>query len=165
MAHDESRRRFCKAGLAGIGTVFGLSAVGGGAVFLGSPALTNKAPGKWIDVGTLSDFGEDVYREVVLEFDIQDGWSFAKQKMLVYVRKAGDTFTAFSAVCSHLGCNVRYQEDKNQFFCPCHAGIYDAEGKNIAGPPPAPLTRLAVKVEEDKVFVFNKGEAGHGNAA
>ncbi|MCK5194603.1 MAG: Rieske (2Fe-2S) protein [Desulfobulbaceae bacterium] len=160
MKHDKNRRRFCKAGLAGISGLIGAAALGGGAVFLVSPALTNKMDGQWIEVGSKEDFDDGTYSQVVLEFPIQDGWFYGNQKMLAYVRRQGDTVTALSAVCTHLGCNVRFEEERNEFICPCHAGIYDIEGRNIAGPPPKPLDRLPVKIEDDMVFVYNKQEEG-----
>lgn len=156
MKHNEGRRTFCKVGLAGIGTVFGVAAIGGGTVFLGSPAFTNLIEGQWIEVGSVDDFDEEDYAQVVLEFEIQDGWAYASQRQLAYVRKRGDEFIALSAVCTHLGCNVRFDEERKEFICPCHAGIYDAEGVNIAGPPPAPLGRLPIKVEDDLVYIYNK---------
>jgi len=158
MSHDESRRKFCQRGLVGIGTVFGLSAVGSGAAFLGSPAFTNITEGQWIEVGSTDDFNEDGYSQVVLEFPIQDGWMYGEMRMLAYVRKKGDKYIALSAVCSHLGCNVRYEEEKKEFFCPCHSGVYDFDGINIAGPPPHPLQSLKVKEEEGVLFVYNKQE-------
>ncbi len=160
MEHNNGRRQLCKAGLAGIGTIFGLSALGGGAVFLGSPAITNKSEGQWIEVGGLDDFEEGTFSQIILEFPIQDGWAYATQKMLAYVRRQGDALFALSAVCTHLGCNVRWEEERGEFVCPCHAGVYDKEGKNIAGPPPHPLPKLPIKVEDGTVLVYNKQEEG-----
>lgn len=65
--------------------------------------------------------------------------------------KAG--FTALSAVCTHLGCIVRWQEDKGEFLCPCHAGRFDATGKVISGPPPKPLPQIAIVETAMKVIV------------
>ncbi len=48
---------------------------------------------------------------------------------------------AFSAVCTHLGCLVKWLPNKNEFLGPCHGGRFDANGVNIAGPPPSPLTK------------------------
>jgi len=42
---------------------------------------------------------------------------------------------AFSSICPHLGCRVHWVPDKREFLCPCHNGIFDAEGKAISGPP------------------------------
>ena len=74
-------------------------------------------------------------------------------KQLVYVKLNGDDVFALSATCSHLGCNVNYDEQSGQFKCPCHAGIYDAGGKNISGPPPKPLTRLEARIADGKLMV------------
>lgn len=62
-------------------------------------------------------------------------------------RVASATFQAFSSTCPHLGCKVHWQDEEQRFFCPCHGGVFDAEGRGIAGPPadagqrlfPAPL--------------------------
>jgi Rieske Fe-S protein len=32
------------------------------------------------------------------------------------------------------------------YVCPCHGGAYDRDGRVVAGPPPQPLQRLAVRV-------------------
>ena len=60
---------------------------------------------------------------------------------------------AFSAVCTHLGCTVAFLPEDEVFECPCHGGEYDLDGKVLDGPPPKPLARLAVKVENGKVVL------------
>ena len=51
----------------------------------------------------------------------------------------------FKGVCTHADCNVDWRSQSNDFFCACHEGRYDEFGKNIAGPPPRPLSRLYVR--------------------
>jgi len=70
---------------------------------------------------------------------------------LIVLRAADGQLRAFDAKCSHAGCNVRF--DGTRMACPCHGGIYDLDGKNIAGPPPKPLTELAVHEENGRLFV------------
>lgn len=48
-----------------------------------------------------------------------------------------DNFLALSSVCPHLGCRVHWESNNDRFFCPCHNGIFDAEGKATGGPPAA----------------------------
>lgn len=60
----------------------------------------------------------------------------------VLVRKQSGELAAFSAVCTHLGCIVQWEKEKQGFLCPCHAGYYSADGAVISGPPPKPLARL-----------------------
>lgn len=67
--------------------------------------------------------------------------------------KSGREYKAFSRVCTHLGCIVSWDEQKKQFHCPCHGGIYDAGGNVVSGPPPAPLNRLKAWVDKDVVMV------------
>ncbi len=79
-------------------------------------------------------------------------FQFHGRPAVVLQMAAGD-FTAFSAVCTHLGCVVKWQEDKKEFLCPCHAGRFSAEGKVLGGPPPKPLEELSVSLQDDKVMV------------
>ena len=68
-------------------------------------------------------------------------------------QEAGGGLTAFSAICTHLGCLVSFNRMKGEFICPCHGGRYDMAGNVVAGPPPAPLKRLPVRVEGGRVMV------------
>lgn len=67
--------------------------------------------------------------------------------------KRDGQYIAFSRVCTHLGCTVMWNEAQQTFECPCHGGIYDAEGKVVKGPPPKPLERLVARVEDGLVIV------------
>jgi thiosulfate dehydrogenase [quinone] large subunit len=61
----------------------------------------------------------------------------------IVIRHGDGTLTAFSAVCTHSGCEVGYQG--GQIVCPCHGGLYNAQtGAVEGGPPPAPLARKKV---------------------
>ena len=60
---------------------------------------------------------------------------------------------AFSAICTHLGCIVDWDDQKRHILCPCHAGIFDVNGRVVSGPPPRPLPEHAVKVIDGKIFV------------
>ena len=71
---------------------------------------------------------------------------------LILIRTASE-FKAFSAICTHLGCIVDWDTPKREFVCPCHAGVFDVEGRNVSGPPPRPLPSYAVKVADGKIFV------------
>jgi Rieske Fe-S protein len=64
--------------------------------------------------------------------------------------KNGD-FVAYSAVCTHQGCTVKYKD--GQLACPCHGSVFDpANGAEVvAGPAPSPLPEISVKVEGGEV--------------
>ena len=44
-------------------------------------------------------------------------------------------FLALSSTCPHLGCQVHWEAAREIFFCPCHNGAFDRQGRAIAGPP------------------------------
>ena len=64
-----------------------------------------------------------------------------------------DGFVAFSAVCTHAGCIVEWQQDKNRIYCPCHAAVFDIEGNVVSGPPPRPLPKYPLKVQGEKIIL------------
>ena len=67
-------------------------------------------------------------------------FKFGSKPGILVQTPSGD-YRAFSAICTHLDCNVTWMPDKKQFYCACHIGWYDENGTNISGPPPKPLRR------------------------
>lgn len=99
---------------------------------------------------------EDVPRAGVRKAELVYAASGKERRTRVFVVSSGTGISVYSAVCSHLGCLVNYHREKKEFVCPCHGGRYDLTGKNIAGPPPAPLTQLPVKIEAGTIYVGMK---------
>lgn len=62
-------------------------------------------------------------------------------------------FVAMTAVCTHLGCIVKWVEAKQEFLCPCHGGRFSSAGKVLGGPPPSPLQTYPVAIVGDQVVV------------
>jgi len=71
----------------------------------------------------------------------------------IVVEKSPGEFHAFSATCTHLGCTVQFDKASKRIWCACHNGYYDMDGRNVAGPPPRPLTPYVVQVSGDDVYV------------
>ncbi len=75
-------------------------------------------------------------------------------KPAMLIHHENDTWSAFVAVCTHLGCTPAYEPDAKRIFCACHSGVYDAvSGANVAGPPPKPLEQFKVAIADGKVVV------------
>jgi cytochrome b6-f complex iron-sulfur subunit len=67
---------------------------------------------------------------------------------------------AYSAVCTHFACLVKWNPEMAQLECPCHDGYFSAEdGAVLAGPPPAPLAMLETEVVDGQIYVKVGGEA------
>ena len=80
-------------------------------------------------------------------------------KIVVARQRADGTaedFVALSSICPHLGCQVDWQPHEDRFYCPCHNGVFDPQGKATAGPPAAAGQSLAhypLKVENGLLFI------------
>jgi cytochrome b6-f complex iron-sulfur subunit len=139
------RRTFLKTGLATAGACY--------AVALGYPLYQYLA-----DAARKSE-AESAVKEVVLK-DVDKlpapsalMFKFAGRPALL-IRHADNTWTALSAVCTHLGCTVQFDPGKDLITCACHGGVYNpATGANISGPPPKPLMQFHVVVAEGKAVV------------
>ena len=78
-------------------------------------------------------------------------------KVGLFFKRADARIVVFKGVCSHMECNVVYKPEERKFYCPCHKGWYDEEGRNVAGPPPRPLEIFDHRVENGKLIVYRKG--------
>lgn len=71
----------------------------------------------------------------------------------ILIRSSDGSLTAFSAVCTHAGCTVGYEN--GVIICPCHGGEYDPKtGAVIAGPPPAGLEPKKVIEAKGKLYAI-----------
>jgi len=71
----------------------------------------------------------------------------------IHLLNTGDGYRALSAVCTHLGCIVKWKPSRRQFFCPCHGGRFDAHGRVVGGPAPEPLLSLEVEEGPEEIIV------------
>jgi menaquinol-cytochrome c reductase iron-sulfur subunit len=95
--------------------------------------------------------------------DFPAGVKFLAEKRL-YIFREGNSFHAISAVCTHLGCTVKYapfrqpkridirgeQATTNgEFKCPCHGSFFYEDGTNYDGPAPKPLAWFHIEVSPE----------------
>jgi Rieske Fe-S protein len=78
-------------------------------------------------------------------------------KVGLFFKNADGTSTALKGVCTHMECNITYKPEDKKFYCACHKGWFDENGKNIEGPPPKPLEFFDFKIEGEKLIVAKKG--------
>jgi menaquinol-cytochrome c reductase iron-sulfur subunit len=90
----------------------------------------------------------------VITIEQRDGWRKAVFQKAVYVTKgANGRLTVLSAICPHLGCSVSWNDTKNQFICPCHAGVFAPDGRRISGLPPRSMDTLETTVKDGRLMV------------
>lgn len=75
------------------------------------------------------------------------------------------TYVAYSAVCTHLACEVLARPDEGDLHCPCHEGYFDpATGEPTAGPPERPLPRIALEQRGETIVAIGEGPLGPGTS-
>lgn len=79
-------------------------------------------------------------------------FSFQGRPAVLLQPEAGN-FVALSAVCTHLGCIVKWVDEKQEFLCPCHAGRFSTVGQVLGGPPPEPLETYSVVLDGDDILI------------
>jgi Rieske Fe-S protein len=120
--------------------------------FLG--ALRKKAPVKWVSLGTVASFPPNETRPVTFDSPLRQSWDGMTAHTGVFVRYQGrdgeqtDQFLVFAANCAHLGCGVTWFPESGLFMCPCHGGVYYANGERASGPPPRGLFHCVWRVRD-----------------
>lgn len=149
---DSGRRRFLSSLASGILAVIGaiLGVIGGGAVL----SSTARKQEDWLPASTLLDLPEHEPTPVTLTVRRLDGFREVLDRRTIFLVKTGESdVAAFNATCTHLGCLVAWDAAAQVFKCPCHGGIYDRSGAVKDGPPPAPLVKVATRVDGERVLV------------
>lgn len=149
----ESRRSFLVKLSLGVGTLCAALASVPVLSALFAP-LIEKTPEQWRKVGTLNDFAVGTTNLVTFENSDPKVWAGETAHTAAWLRRDNEQeFTAFSANCTHLGCPVRWEKDAELFMCPCHGGVYYKDGSVAAGPPPKPLTKYRVRINNKAVEI------------
>ena len=147
------RRSFVTKVAVAIGGI-GTAMLGGPLVgFLVAP-LFRKPAQVWRQLGPVDQFkiGETV------EVKFQDAsplpWAGVTANTAAWLRRDSEKdFLVFSVQCTHLGCPVSWLSGADLFMCPCHGGVYYSDGRVAAGPPPQPLPRYNVRIQNGQVEI------------
>lgn len=134
---------------------YGLGALAAAAVgipFVGFLLGVRKQPNQWVPLGAVSDFMEGQTVMKTFSNPLRQQWDGMTAATGVYVRYLGKKegehdFLVLAVNCAHLGCPVSWFPQSGLFMCPCHGGVYYADGKRASGPPPRDLFRCKVDRE------------------
>jgi menaquinol-cytochrome c reductase iron-sulfur subunit len=151
--YSPSRRRFLEVLSYGLGAIAaGFIAIPFVAGYL-APQLA-EPPEQWRRVGRVTDFKVGGYQLVTFLNASPVPWSGVTAKQAVWLRRnPNNQFTALSIYCQHLGCPVRWEPGSQLFLCPCHGGVYYANGDVAAGPPERGLQPFQTRVRNGQVEI------------
>lgn len=149
-----NRRQFMSWVTGAISALIGLGLGIPAIAYIVGPSLKKEETQAWISLGSTSKVELGVPALFKAKIQRQAGWIVNEEEISVFVlTENGREFVAMSNICTHLGCRVRWIDDREEFFCPCHNGVFDKDGRIVAGPVPRPLDQFETKVENGQLFV------------
>jgi menaquinol-cytochrome c reductase iron-sulfur subunit len=153
-----SRRQFLNYTLTGVGGFMAAGLLAPMLRFAIDPALQPEKQGEFVSTGKEVDsFTTEPTR---VEFTVHqvDAWYEADVTKTAWVMKQEDgSILALSPTCTHLGCFVDWNtsaDHPNMFYCPCHGGLYEKNGKNVPNTPPtAPLSVYETQIKDGILYL------------
>lgn len=122
--------------------------------YLLSPLKKKDGYLSWISLGSVNDFQEGETRLVTYRNPYTRPWDGETGNVACYVRReTGNKFIVFAVNCAHLNCPVRWFPQSQLFMCPCHGGVYYANGDRAAGPPERGLFTYPVRVTNGSLMI------------
>jgi len=78
---------------------------------------------------------------------------------LILIHLDTGEFVAFSAICTHAGCQVQFNPNAGDIACPCHGAVYDPynNAQVVAGPAPSPLQRIPIQYDTSTGNIYLAG--------
>ena len=149
---DPSRRSFFIRAIQSVHASIGatLAYILGSAVL--APSMTRRER-VWQTAASLPALREGQAQTITLRVARRDGATEAVDRRVVFLVRSGNRVRALDSTCTHLGCRTRVNVDTRLIECPCHGGVYDLEGRVVAGPPPRALDELPTRLDGAQVLV------------
>lgn len=73
---------------------------------------------------------------------------------IMVVHNGNGSLFAVSAVCTHKGCIVSFDEKLGHLRCPCHGSEFGLDGQNIKGPAKSPLKSYNIRTDQGRVVII-----------
>jgi len=75
--------------------------------------------------------------------------------------QADGSLLAFSILCTHVCCQLQYDQALKELGCPCHGSIFDSTGKVVQGPANVGLPKVTLTVDSNG-YIFPTGVPNPG---
>ena len=123
-------------------TITGLAVIAAPIVAYFFPSELEETPSEPVLVGSKDDF--QIYESKTI--------NFGRYPALVINTSEG--LRAYSAVCTHFACLVKWNPDTREIECPCHEGYFDPlDGSVLSGPPPTPLEEIKLEIVDGQIYI------------
>jgi nitrite reductase/ring-hydroxylating ferredoxin subunit len=122
--------------------------------FLFAPWRKDSSYDSWVSLGEADTFPASETRLAFYKNPFRNPWDGQTDDIACYVRHIGSNqFQVFAINCAHLDCPVRWFPQSQLFMCPCHGGVYYADGSRASGPPPRGLFTYNWKIESGELLI------------
>jgi Rieske Fe-S protein len=122
--------------------------------YLLGPIRRKGAYDSWISLGDVSQFPAGETRLATYENPYSHPWDGQTDRTACWVHRIDQThFQVFAINCAHLGCPVRWFPQSQLFMCPCHGGVYYADGSRASGPPERGLFQYKYKLAGNQLHI------------
>jgi menaquinol-cytochrome c reductase iron-sulfur subunit len=137
-AERQDRREFLKsAACCVLGGVCVVAPAVAGIVVLLGPLRKDAQEGTWVKLANVEALpkagGPQLYE---IHIERTDAWTRHARSAVgsVFLERLEDnSVRAFNSSCPHLGCSVKWQGDREQYYCPCHDSAF-AKGGDVISP-------------------------------
>jgi Rieske Fe-S protein len=180
-----SRSRFLEAATIGVGAAIGAVVTIPALGFMVLPSFTNLEETD-VDLGPIENFPEGKF--VIASYLAQpDVGEVSRRTSFVRFNGPAESgepsFTILYSRCVHLGCPVQPNGPIDEaakktvngvelrpvlaasFGCPCHGGLYDAEGNRQAGPPVRSMDRQEFYIRDGRLILGSTYAVGSVSGA
>ena len=113
----------------------------------------------WVDLGAVTEFPLNQTRRVNFDNPFGSrGMALPRSPACTCGTKARTTRMQINFVCCpstarSIDCPVSWFPQSGLFMCPCHGGVYYADGERVSGPPPRGLFHCEWRIQDGKLQI------------
>ena len=123
--------------------------------YLFAPWRKDSSYDSWVSLGGIGTFPAGQTRLASFSDPFHRPLDGVTDNVACYVRHVdANQFQVFAVNCAHLGCPVRWFPQSQLFMCPCHGGVYYADGSRASGPPERGLFTYPWKIVSGELHIF-----------
>jgi cytochrome b6-f complex iron-sulfur subunit len=78
----------------------------------------------------------------------------------VLFKRSDGSLAAYSLLCTHVCCEVTYEQSAHEFYCACHGSVFDSSGRVLRGPAGSNLPSITLTVDGSG-NIFPSGVTGY----
>jgi thiosulfate dehydrogenase [quinone] large subunit len=78
---------------------------------------------------------------------------------IVLIHLDNGQYVAYSAICTHAGCQVQFDPSARDIACPCHGAVFDPynNAQVVGGPAPYPLQKVPIQYDPSTGNIYLTG--------